>query len=948
MDNEIGTYSMILSKTQFGKSGTECPTKTIILAMHELIAVDNASTYGSSECVRIRDVRRKTVEWNYYLSVSPTSISADAGQSMHTIRITSYKKRVVDGVEESAQTAVSWDYDWNANWISPSGGPTSTSVSFYTNENTTTSTRRDNVIITQAESGKTATVSVVQDAGDVSDNYYLEVSPTTMSFGASGGTKAYTVSSYKKQVINGVEQSDSTDVGWSANVTGSGFSYTSTNVTASANSGSARTGTLKITQDESKYWEEISLSQDAQAISYDFVVTDWQKSVAAAGGTTDAIVIRSTKTENGSTTNIGWSIDSSTVPSWLTWNASSMTFTATANTGTSSREQRIYFEQNESGNRDYAMVTQAGAAAPDNYVFTWSDGTTAQKSLTPGSAATTGSYDLVSTKNGSAHLWDVSSNVSWITTEKASSTRLSYSVTANTGSSRTGIITASQSESGKTLVIQIVQASGGGSGDTYEWKIRKVSGDPWVDEITFDDVPANTAGWEGNFRIYGRKNGVQFAEYTMTSNADWLIIGDPTGGNKTYTINHNTSTTPRSGTLTLTQAESGLKTYVHFNQLGNTATEEWRYTWTLFDTDTREVLPMDYHTLSGVKAEGSEFNYSIMSYKQKYVGGVATGSKVLVPVIWPDSLSGRYTITHDTNPTTPSSYTYNTKIKIHKNLDPGYYHLSGYIIFKQSENTRNYMHGFDYSQAPYKNYIKFDKNITTPDSTYTIKYTDRSYDPPRDKEIVIGAGSVLGGYTFQYNDSSNPVVVYVSSDNTTSTSNRLDIYFIGNGGGDTYLDLAGKYTITNGSNSSAFVLEVTANSLSWRKTATFFTGKAGDLLKTVKLSFDGYNPFTIEFRAAKDGSQEVVPEAFVLNPIGRVVTSGNTTTTTLTATVPWTASIGAGTIHSSVSPTSGQAGTYTLAVSDTSTYKNQQVIVDVRKTPTSLDGAKQFVATFKH
>lgn len=565
MDNEIGTYSMILSKTQFGKSGSECPTKTIILAMNELIAVDNASTYGSLECVRIRDVRRKTVEWNYYLSVSPTSISADAGNSMHTIRITSYKKRVVDGVEESAQTAVSWDYDWNANWISPSGSPTSTSVSFYTNENTTTSTRRDNVIITQAESGKTATVSVVQDAGDVSDNYYLEVDPTSMSFGASGGTKSYTVSSYKKQVINGVEQSGSTDVGWSANVTGSGFSYTSTDVTASANSGSARTGTLKITQDESKYWEEISLSQDAQAISYDFVVSDWQKSVAAAGGTTDAITITSTKTENGSTTNIGWSIDSSTLPSWLTWNASSMTFTATANTSTSSREQRIYFEQNESGNRDYAMVTQAGAAAPDNYVFTWSDGTTTQKSLTPDSAATTGSYDLVSTKNGSAHLWDVSSNVSWITTEKASSTRLSYSVTANTGSSRTGIITASQSESGKTLVIQIVQASGAVTPDVYVFTWSQ--GGTGDINSSQDDNPAVING-----TIISTKNGANQGWSAVSNSTSWLTVEKHQGStsNISFYINvaRNTSTQSRSGIVTFTQEGSGKTLKVNVTQQG--------------------------------------------------------------------------------------------------------------------------------------------------------------------------------------------------------------------------------------------------------------------------------------------------------------------------------------------------------------------------------------------
>lgn len=52
MSNEIATYSMILSKLSLGKSGTECPTKTQILAINSLIVIENASTYGVNECVR--------------------------------------------------------------------------------------------------------------------------------------------------------------------------------------------------------------------------------------------------------------------------------------------------------------------------------------------------------------------------------------------------------------------------------------------------------------------------------------------------------------------------------------------------------------------------------------------------------------------------------------------------------------------------------------------------------------------------------------------------------------------------------------------------------------------------------------------------------------------------------------------------------------------------------
>lgn len=66
MSNEIATYSMILSKLSLGKSGTECPTKTQILAINSLIVIDNASTYGANECVKIDDIRKKAETWNYY------------------------------------------------------------------------------------------------------------------------------------------------------------------------------------------------------------------------------------------------------------------------------------------------------------------------------------------------------------------------------------------------------------------------------------------------------------------------------------------------------------------------------------------------------------------------------------------------------------------------------------------------------------------------------------------------------------------------------------------------------------------------------------------------------------------------------------------------------------------------------------------------------------------
>ena len=130
---------------------------------------------------------------------------------------------------------------------------------------------------------------------------------------------------------------------------------------------------LYITNDSSYASNQLVREEDIYlpAWTYSFSVSNWDKNVGESGGTTSSISISSSKSRLGTTESVGWSIDSSTVPSWITWNSSSMTFTVASNSSTSSRTADIYFEQDESGTRDYARVTQAGhtQVTTYNYVF---------------------------------------------------------------------------------------------------------------------------------------------------------------------------------------------------------------------------------------------------------------------------------------------------------------------------------------------------------------------------------------------------------------------------------------------------------------------------------------------------------------------------------------------------------------------------------------------------
>lgn len=371
---------------------------------------------------------------------------------------------------------------------------------------------------------------------------------------------------------------------------------------------------LYITNDSSYASNQLVREEDIYlpAWTYSFSVSNWDKNVGESGGTTSSISISSTKSRLGETESVGWSIDYSTVPSWVTWNSSDMTFTVASNSSTSSRTTRVYFYQDESGKRDYAEITQTGYTPPvDTYVFTWFDGSTSDINANfpwdPSTNGAAANIPLVSTKNGSSQSWSVSSEPSWIVTSTTSS-KVIINVSDNSGSARSGEIVLTQDGSGKTLTVNVSQDAKPAE-DEYTFEIRK-SDEEYTGKtsITFD-VPASTVGWSGNFAYRSRKNGEQFANVSFSSSASWLHVES----NGAYTVYHNTGSSSRSGTITLTQAESGLKCYIYINQSGYTPT----YTFNVSPTnlsvtaaETNETLTVNsYKTV--LESDGSETTESL-------------------------------------------------------------------------------------------------------------------------------------------------------------------------------------------------------------------------------------------------------------------------------------------------------------------------------------------------
>lgn len=612
MSNEIATYSMILSKLSLGKSGTECPTKTQILAINSLIVIDNASTYGANECVKIDDIRKKAETWNYYLTVSPTSMSFGAGGGSKSFTVSSYKRKVLDGVEQSGDTSVSL----KSTTISGSGFSLSgTTVSASANEST--SNRTGTVTITQNESNKTATISLSQDGDDVSSygEWTISVSASPTSVSSSGGTSTITASAKRTIYWESGDVTEETgNPTLSTNLGSLSSSSSPSTLTLGENtSTSSRTATITASYSGKSATCTVTQSGSTPSTTYTFSVNPYKVSVDSSGGS-GSVTITSHKTVGSSTYDVDYSIDSSTLPSWASFNKSTSTFTIQSTTSTTGRTAKVYFDQDESGKRDYAELTQTGYTPPaDTYVFTWEDGSTSDVSASfPwdfSANGTAANIPVVSTKNGSSQSWSVSSKPSWITTSTTSS-KVTISAADNSGSARSGEVVLTQSGSGNTLTVNVSQDAK--SVDTYSWQIKK-SSEPnedayWKQSITYD-VPAKTTGFSGGWSVKGRKNGEIFAEYTISSDSpSWLTVSGTS-----YTVQHNTSSSSRSGTLTLTQAESGLECYIYINQSGYTPTYTFNVTPTNLSVtaaETNETLTVNsYKTV--LESDGSETTESL-------------------------------------------------------------------------------------------------------------------------------------------------------------------------------------------------------------------------------------------------------------------------------------------------------------------------------------------------
>lgn len=234
-------------------------------------------------------------------------------------------------------------------------------------------------------------------------------------------------------------------------------------------------------------------------------------------------------------------------------------------------DQVKYVRYDDCGNADYKYEYEVGKCGYAPYVFEFVDGTTGKVWSGSGEAQTI-QYTITSTKSGSYIGYRVQSKPDWCSVDYRDQTSTSMlakiTMTANSSSSsRSGTITFVQNESGKTVNVNITQAVAA----TYEFS---------ADQSTWN---ADANGGANNsylcIQLKSKKNGSKIG-YTVSSKPSWVteVTEKPSGvscpvlSGYDYSFviisSANSSSSSRSGIVTLKQNESGKTVNITVNQEG--------------------------------------------------------------------------------------------------------------------------------------------------------------------------------------------------------------------------------------------------------------------------------------------------------------------------------------------------------------------------------------------
>jgi hypothetical protein len=458
--------------------------------------------------------RKVYSSWSYNCRVDKTSFSYSGGQSNVTAK------------------SASRTYTWNGQGSSYTESETATvrvsspasisgnSISIPSNSGSA----RNFTVTFDFLTATDQTISISQEGGQVTYVDHLSISPTTKNVPGTGSGFRLTVNANYDKYINGtyVENVSSTYTsaevveGTSSDITISGKTSSGCSISVAPNPNSSpRTFKIKFTYDTATP-VYLTITQNSAEVTYPssgivFEHSTQQNSgyktstlsigtVEGKGGNI-SFYIKSYRSRyvNGSLSSTEAIKPTLILPSGVTETITNVsgyyfkvTITIPEHSKPASRTLTIRANQPNGLDRELVQTVQQSASTYE-FGIRENSGDSLSTSLTYSGwpPSSDSSYNrpvrVYSRKNGNQFLnWALSSNVDWITIS-GSGAGATYKVTTNnSSSSRTGVITFTQGESGKTCTLTIVQEAG----DVYEFYITDSDGKGHYTDFTFP-APSN-------------------------------------------------------------------------------------------------------------------------------------------------------------------------------------------------------------------------------------------------------------------------------------------------------------------------------------------------------------------------------------------------------------------------------------------------------------------------
>lgn len=526
--------------------------------------------------------RKVYSSWSYNCRVDKTSFSYSGGQSNVTAK------------------SASRTYTWNGQGSSYTESETATvrvsSPASISGNSITIPSNSDSArtftVTFDFSTATDQTLTISQEGGVVSYVDHLSISPTSKTVSGSGQTFSVTVDANFDKYINGVYQenissqySRATVVsGNSSDISISRTSY-GCDITVHPNSSesSSRTYVVEFEYDSATP-VRLNITQYSAEVSYPsggyylgqsrvsnsgFTTSNLQVTNGDNRGGSFTVYYKSYRTKyvNGSSAGIEpvtpnvspkdlW-VNTYIDPRPNSDNVYTVDVRYQANLNHSNRSTRIT-GSNGSAYEVYVDFTQDPAA--DSYEFqirkttsdSWSTSITYDN--WPGNDGVMyGDFIINSLKNGKRFTnWWASSNVDWITIQDDGST-VRYTVATNNGSSsRTGVITFTQGESGKTCTLTVIQ----NAGISYRFSFNEL-GDQTESALS-GDFSLQTK----NIQVYSNNSQGKPVQFSLSGIVpSWVSLNIPTTNaipeEVLVEFDENPTHSNRSGTITLIQSKSG-------------------------------------------------------------------------------------------------------------------------------------------------------------------------------------------------------------------------------------------------------------------------------------------------------------------------------------------------------------------------------------------------------